>query len=161
MSVRKKIIGVTLTSVLAAATFYGNGEDFIKHHEGEVLTPYLDPVGIRTICSGHTGPGTQMKVATAEVCARLRKEDAAAAFQALDRNVKVPLTDERAMALLSFVFNFGETKFKSSTLLKKLNAGQTRQACDEFLRWINAGGKPLHGLVVRRADERSLCLVGL
>jgi lysozyme len=156
----KSAIGVTLAGILAVATYIGTGDDFVVHHEGEVRTTYLDPVGIPTICNGHTGAGVKLGTATAEICKELRGKDLAVAFEAIEKHVRVPLTNERGLALLSFVFNFGETKFRKSTLLRQLNAGNTRESCDEFLRWINAGGKPLHGLVIRRADERALCLIG-
>uniref|UniRef100_UPI00301DB766 lysozyme n=1 Tax=Serratia liquefaciens TaxID=614 RepID=UPI00301DB766 len=48
--------------------------------------------------------------------------------------------------------------FRTSTLLKKLNAGDNDGAAQEFGRWIHAGGKALPGLVRRREVERALFL---
>jgi lysozyme len=155
-------IGITLASIMGVATYYGTGDDFIKHHEGEVLHTYKDPVNIDTICSGHTGEGVKLQQATESICKELRGRDMAVAYAALERHVKVNLqTPERGLALVSFVFNVGEGNFARSTLLKKLNAGDTRGACNELMRWQFAGGKPLHGLAIRRADERALCLHGV
>ncbi|MCD9436513.1 lysozyme, partial [Klebsiella pneumoniae] len=46
----------------------------------------------------------------------------------------------------------------TSTLLKKLNAGDIKGAADEFLRWNKSGGKVLNGLTRRREAERALFL---
>jgi lysozyme len=72
--------------------------------------------------------------------------------------VHVPLTQNQFDALVSFVFNLGVGNFRTSTLLKKLNAGDNDGAAQEFGRWIHAGGKALPGLVRRREAERALFL---
>ncbi len=78
--------------------------------------------------------------------------------------VKVPLTINQGAALLSFVYNLNVAKLASSTLLKKLNAGLTIEAADQFLRWNKAREKPgaplkeLGGLTKRRKRERELFL---
>lgn len=76
--------------------------------------------------------------------------------QAVLKNVKVPLTDQQYSALTSFVYNVGPGNFQKSTLLKKINAGDFDGASTEFDRWIYAGGKPMEGLVRRRAAEKEL-----
>lgn len=134
---------------------------FIIGHEGERRTAYVDPVGVVTVCAGHTRTARLGQRLTEEQCRLLFEEDFKEAFAAVERHVRVPLTPERAVALSSFVFNLGETQFRNSTLVRRLNAGDTKGACDEFMRWIYAGGKVLHGLTIRRADERALCLQGI
>ena len=57
-------------------------------------------------------------------------------------------------ALVCFAYNVGTGNLASSTLLKKLKAGQP--CSDEFLRWNKAGGKELAGLTKRRQDEKAL-----
>nr|MBJ6969775.1 glycoside hydrolase family protein [Vibrio cholerae] len=47
--------------------------------------------------------------------------------------------------------------FSRSTLLKKLNAGEMTQACDELKRWVYAGGKKWKGLMNRREIEEEVC----
>lgn len=71
------------------------------------------------------------------------------------------MPETRRAALASFVYNVGEGQFSRSTLLRKLNAGDAREACAELSRWVYAGGRVLTGLVKRRAAERELCEVGL
>jgi lysozyme len=63
-------------------------------------------------------------------------------------------------ALVSFTYNVGAGAFRTSTLLKKLNAGDTVGACNQLPRWNKAGGKVLPGLTRRRAAEQALCLKG-
>lgn len=45
-----------------------------------------------------------------------------------------------------------------STLLRKLNAGDTASAAEQFSRWVHASGKVLSGLVKGRAAERAMFL---
>ena len=61
-------------------------------------------------------------------------------------------------ALASFCFNVGLGAFEKSTMFSRLKAGDLHGAATQFARWVNAGGKPLPGLVKRRAAERDLFL---
>jgi lysozyme len=70
--------------------------------------------------------------------------------------VKVTLNQNEFDALVSFVFNVGESAFRDSTLLRKLNSGARMQATNEFHRWTYAGGKYYNGLANRRASESIL-----
>lgn len=70
------------------------------------------------------------------------------------RLVKVPVDQLEYDALVDFEYNTGA--LGKSTLLKKLNAGDYDGACAEFDKWVNANGKRLAGLVVRRDKEQAL-----
>ena len=72
------------------------------------------------------------------------------------RLVKVPLNENQFGALVSFTYNLGAGNLASSTLLRKLNAGDYTGAAGEFPKWVKAGGKTLNGLVRRRAAEQAL-----
>ncbi|WP_173506474.1 lysozyme, partial [Marinobacterium sp. xm-m-383] len=76
----------------------------------------------------------------------------------------VPLTQPQYDALASFIFNLGGANFRTSTLLRKLNAYDYVGAADEFLRWNKQrqGGQMvvLRGLTKRREEERALFLEG-
>ncbi|WP_106418708.1 lysozyme [Salinicola tamaricis] len=138
----------------------------VKHYEGTELQAYPDPVGIPTICTGHTGAEVALgQTLTPADCEALLAGDLGAAFDAIDRyvapEINATLPPTRRAALASFIFNVGEGAFRDSTLLARLNAGDTRAACDELARWVYAGGRRLPGLVKRRAAERELCLAGL
>ena len=139
------------------------GIALIKAHEGLRLQAYQDPVGVWTIGYGHTtaaGPPKVergMKITDAGADAILRQD--LAKFEGyVSSAVKVPLNQNEFDALVSFTFNLGPGNLRSSTLLKKLNAGDRAGAADEFLKWTKAGGKTLPGLVKRREAERALFL---
>lgn len=140
-----------LVSVLSAAAF-------IVPFEGLETEPYLDAVGIPTNCGGNTQNVDMTKTMTHEECMALLVEDTKLAQDCVITNSVVPMTENEVKAYTSFVFNVGCGNFKSSTLLKKLNAGDHEGACDELPRWIYAKGKKLNGLVRRRAKEREVCL---
>lgn len=129
--------------------------------EGLRRVAYMDPVGIPTACFGETkGIKMGMKFTMAE-CESMLMDSLELANKAVNHCVRVPLTDTRRAALVSFTYNIGGTAFCGSTLVKKLNAGDTVGACDQLLRWDRAKGIRLPGLTKRRAAERDLCMRGL
>lgn len=130
--------------------------DLIKHFEGCYLTAYLCPADVWTIGYGHTKTAKQGMVITQEEADRLLEQDVAWVKAAVIGAVKVPLTANQTSALYSFVFNVGAGAFRSSTLLRKLNAGDYVGARGQFRRWNKAKGKVLRGLTRRRAAEAKL-----
>lgn len=110
---------------------------------------------------GHTGADVRygMTVTREQAVAWLR-QDVASAEATVKRLVRVALNQEEYDALVDLVFNIGSGNFNSSTLLRKLNAGDTEGAIAEFARWNKAGGVVLAGLVKRREAERVLFLLG-
>lgn len=151
----RRLVAASFTATLCVASAV------VTNFEGLRSNTYLDPVGIPTICYGHTSTAVIGQVRSAGECQALLNADLTVAINAVDSLVKVPLPVERRAALVSFVYNVGAGKFASSTLLRKLNAGDVIGACSELDRWVNAGGVKLSGLVARRAEERQLCEVGL
>ena len=139
------------------------GIALIKEFEGCKLTAYLDSVGVWTIGYGWTQPvdgkpiraGMTIKQETAE---RLLKTGLVSYESDVSRLVKVGLTQGQFDALVSFTYNLGARSLSTSTLLRKLNAGDYAGAADEFLRWNKAGGKVLNGLTRQREAERALFL---
>ncbi len=53
----------------------------------------------------------------------------------MDKSVKAKLTDNQRFALISFVFNEGEPKFRTSTLLRLLNEGDYASVPAQLRRW--------------------------
>ncbi|MGR6496952.1 lysozyme [Pseudomonas fulva] len=151
----KRIAGYTLAATLSIATAV------VSTFEGLRTETYLDPIGIPTICYGHTATARLGDRRTPEQCKEQLSKDLLIAIEDVESRVRVPLTVERRAALVSFVYNVGGTRFGNSTLLRKLNAGDSRGACAELSKWVYAGGARLNGLVSRRAEERALCEVGL
>ena len=84
------------------------------------------------------------------------KRDLAQYERAVTDAVRVKLTENQFGALVSFTYNLGPGNLRSSTLLRKLNAGDYAGAAGEFGKWVKAGGRTLNGLVRRRAAERAL-----
>lgn len=146
-SIKGRVAAVVLSLSLA-------GAGAIVAHEGMRKVAYVDPVGVVTVCAGHTATAKLGQVKSEAECAELLKGDVKHAEKAVKRLVTVPLTQEQYDALVSFTFNVGETALARSTLLKKVNAFDCWGAGAEFMRWTQAGGKELPGLVVRRASER-------
>lgn len=135
----------------------------IKAHEGLRLQAYPDPASGGepwTIGWGHTGGVKRGDIITIEQAEKLLAEDIAEAQAGIRALVKVPLTDGQLWALTSFVFNLGAGALRKSTLLKRLNAGDYAGAAGQFGLWINAAGKPMPGLVRRRAEEKAMFLSG-
>ena len=132
--------------------------DHIRRWEGLRLAAYRDPGGVLTIGYGHTGDVEAGQRITLDQAEHFLNEDLRTAQDAVERLVKVPLTDRQYSALVSFVFNVGEGQFAESTLLRKLNAGDYSGAADEFLRWTRSGSVELPGLVERRRLEREIFL---
>jgi len=126
--------------------------------EGYRQVDYVDPVGIPTACFGHTETASVGAQRDLIGCENLLLADVRTRQEMVLRNTTVPLNDNQLAALTSFVYNVGEQNYKSSTLLRKLNAGDYVGACQELPRWVYAKGIKLGGLVKRRAEEMMLCL---
>ncbi len=128
----------------------------IKEHEGLFLTAYTCPSGKATIGWGHTAHvNLGMRISMNEAESFLR-EDVALVEAGLIKLLTVPVTQGQFDALCSFAFNLGLGNFAKSTLLKRLNTGDTASAAAEFDKWVFAGGKRLAGLIERRKAERVL-----
>lgn len=139
--------------------------DMIKKHEALRLEAYLPTAhDVWTIGWGHTSTARQGMTITKAQAEQLLREDLAWVRDVLDKEVKVPLTQPQYDALASFVFNLGGANFRSSTLLKRLNAKDYVGAANELLRWDKQrqNGKmvTLKGLTKRRREERELFLQG-
>jgi len=148
-------------------TLSAAGENLIKHFENcmkrigpDRYQAYRCPAGVLTIGWGHTS-GDRRKFSSATIwsmadCDDAFREDMKEYEAAVQRLVKVPLTQYQYDAMVSFVYNCGAGNLQKSTLLKKLNAGDYDGAAVEFHKWNKGGGKKLDGLVRRRASEALL-----
>ena len=133
--------------------------DIIKESEGLRLTAYMPTANdVPTIGYGHTHGVRMGQTITKAQAEQFLKEDVSWAEAAVNKQVKVSLNQNQFDALVSFVFNIGETTFAKSTLLRKLNAGDYNGAANEFPRWNKQAGVVLRGLVKRREREKQLFL---
>jgi lysozyme len=153
---RAAVAGVA--AVLAAS---GLAVPLIAKWEGVEERGYLDPVKIPTACVGHTATAVVGKIYSPRACMDLLARDTIDHGLKIDPCIKVPISTETRAALTSFAFNVGAQAFCTSTLARKLNAGDLRGACAELSKWVYAGGKKLPGLVRRREEERAYCERGL
>ena len=140
------------------------GKDFIKSFEGLRLKAYWDKDGkVWTIGWGHTKGVKQGMVITKAQAEQFLADDLAP----IERHLTADLGEDGVLqcqfdALCSWIFNLrdGIRQYNTSTLRRKLKAGDYKGAADEFPRWCHSGGKVLPGLVTRRAAERKMFLQG-
>jgi lysozyme len=133
-----------------------------KESESLQLKAYADPGtggAPWTIGYGHTGPHIEEGMTISqEEADHLLLLDVQESVDAVNKLVTVPITQDQFDALVDFTFNVGAENFEKSTLLIKLNKGDTQGAADEFPRWNRAAGHVLGGLIRRRGAERTLFL---
>lgn len=139
------------------------GIDLIKSFESWFAKPYLDPVGVPTI-----GWGTIMYPSGKRVTMKdpaITREQGEEYFRwevkqketAVSSLVKSRINQNQFDALVSFTYNLGVGNLAKSTLLKKVNRDPKDETIRaEFAKWKNADGKPLKGLIRRRAAEADL-----
>lgn len=139
----------------------------VKQSERLMLTAYFDVAGVPTIGWGHIAGVTAADVRRGRTITEAQalaffEADLDIAEQAVRRLVKVDLNQYQFDALVDFVFNLGEGNFASSTLLKKLNAGDYLAVPGQLMRWTKARDpktgklRELRGLVIRRQWEADL-----
>ena len=133
---------------------------YITKEEGFKNKAYKDSKGLLTIGVGHLIKADEEHLKTATLTDQevkdLLKSDLKWCSEAVENAVKVPLTQAQYDALYSLCFNIGETNFKKSTVVRKLNEGDYQAAADAILMW----NKPAV-LENRRKRERTLFLSGL
>jgi lysozyme len=135
-----------------------DGMDLLKKSEGFRNRVYLDVAGFPTIGYGHRllHPESFPNGIDELQAASLLAGDVRDAEQAVQRLVKVPLTQGQFDALVDFCFNLGAGRLASSTLLKCLNAGRFDDAAEQLLLWDHAGGQVVAALKDRREAELEL-----
>lgn len=130
--------------------------------EGFRTNAYQDSAKIWTIGYGSIKvkgvPVKQGDTITVEEAMEQKLEDLKWVEKAIERHVKVPLEQHQYDALVCLIYNIGEPNFRTSTLLRKLNAGKYLEAAEEFLKWNRAGGRFIQGLMNRRQKERLMFL---
>ncbi len=134
----------------------------IDHDEGFVPHAYWDALGrVWTIGSGLTrlngAPVTMhtLPITEAQNDAAVASELAATATL-IGRVVQVALSPCEWAALANFAFNVGGHAFSTSTMLRKLNAGDKAGAGAQFLVWVLCDGKVVEGLRNRRIRTEAL-----
>lgn len=146
------------------------GIALIKSFEGLRLNAYKDVAGVWTIGYGSTRYANGTAVKQGDKLVNKAEADTlflntlSAYITAIHKGVRVQLTQHQFDALVSFVYNVGTGVVTTSTLFKKLNAGDYHGAADQFPLWNkitdpHTGKKVTCGtLTKRREQERALFL---
>jgi len=147
------------------------GHATLETLEGRRSKVYADSGGYQSIGVGHllttmekaSGAiriqGTPVRYAvglTGVQIDALLAQDLSFAQRAVNNLVRVPLTQHQYDALVSFVFNIGAPKFGTSTLLRRLNAGNYAEVPVQMARWRCSDGKVDQVLIDRRTKESAL-----
>lgn len=133
---------------------------YITEEEGYRNKAYKDSKGLWTIGVGHLIKADEQHLITATLTDQevedLLRSDLRWCSEAVESSVKVPLNQGQFDALYSLCFNIGETAFKKSTVVKRLNDNDLEGAADAILMW----NKPAV-LEKRRKRERDMFLAGI
>lgn len=133
------------------------GIDLLKQLEGCELSTYFCSGGILSVGYGSTGSHVKNgMVITEQEAEDLLKKDLERFEEAVNRLVKVKITQGQYDSLVIFSFNIGIGAFANSTLLKLLNRGLHHDAGRELSRWSKVNGLSLAGLRNRRRSELTL-----
>jgi len=140
----------------------------IKQFEGFRAAPYKDSAGIPTIGYGTILYPNGKAVTMADASLTDDKATTILAYQmglkaaAVAPMLQKTATLHQAAAVLCLTYNIGTAAFRSSSVLKKFNAGDIPGAADAFLMWDKATVDGQHvvieGLHNRRVAERKVFL---
>jgi len=141
--------------------------ELIITFEGFRARPYLCPARVPTIGYGSTrhGDGVPVKLTDppiSEHAARALLE----AYVVRDAAKIVSICpllardSTRFASVISWVYNLGLTRFKSSTFRRKVRGEDWAAAAFECRKWVFESGKKSRGLILRREIEARLLLSG-
>ena len=138
--------------------------ELCRRFEGFSSKPYICPAGYATI-----GYGTVYKPGGEKVTMQDMPISQALAEEWLIyelRHTYAPgvirlcpasVANERLFnALVDFTYNLGVGRLQTSTLRRKVNAGDLSGVKEQLMLWVRGGGRVLPGLVKRRAAEAAL-----
>lgn len=136
----------------------------IQQYESYHQKPYWDykqwSVGYGTKASGPNDSVANKAEAVDRQLTEMKKYE-----RAIQRNIKVPLSQNQYDALVSFVYNVGPGGVTNSGVSKALNNGDYQGAADHMMDWnkVTEKGKKVFskGLNNRRSSERKLFMQGM
>jgi len=144
--------------------------ELCKLFEGFRAKPYLCPAGIPTIGYGSTYYADGRKVSMSDppitepeakklLVHELKETYAQGVIRLCPQLYSKSLAENqwgRFNALVDFCYNLGVGRLQTSTLRRKVNAGDWEGAKEQLLLWNKAGGRILPGLDKRRKAEIAL-----
>lgn len=156
-TVHKAALGGAAAITMAAS--------FIMPWEGLWTTAKVDRIGTGhpiTWCYGETVGGAKVgDKFTPQQCADMLVKRLPRYNEEISQCINVPISDTMRAAFISGAYNFGSGLFCHSSIVRRLNAGDYRGACDALLAFDRAGGVEVRGLKRRREAERNLCIEGI
>jgi len=138
--------------------------DLIAEFEGFRASVYTDPTGNPTVGYGHLCQKSKcsevkysIPLSTADG-KKLLADDMGKFEKCITKMVKATLNLNQYGALVSWAFNMGCGAAEDSSLVKRLNKGESVNTVlsDELPKWVHGGGEVLPGLVRRRNAEIAL-----
>jgi lysozyme len=138
--------------------------DICRHFEGFRSKPYICPAGYPTIGYGtvYKPDGTKVSMddppisreqANEWLISELRQNYGAGVLRHTPNLINHPRV---LAAAIDFAYNLGVSRYRASTLRKRLSAEDWDDAKVQLMRWTKAGGRVLPGLVRRRQAEAQL-----
>lgn len=151
-------------AAVATSAFLAAAVPFISGWEGVKTTAYWDRLGqVWTVCAGETRGVRPGDTYTLQECHDMLGKGILEFDAALTRCApSLPTLPTGArVAFVSWSYNVGTGAACKSTLVRLLNAGDVKAACEQLPRWNRAGGQVVRGLTNRRIAERDLCLAAV
>jgi len=143
-------------------TWFQPARKIVAEFEGCELKPYFCPAGIATQGFGRTGPTIKIDgpAITQEQADQWLAEDLQRFADGVHRLIPASAQwgANQQAAVISWAYNVGLGAVETSTLRKRINAGEAAHVVvrEELPRWNKGGGKVLAGLERRRAAEVAL-----
>lgn len=164
---RGLIVGGILTAALASGQWA-----YTSAWEGYENCVYLDSGGYPTAGVGHMDPSLELGTcySDAQIEAWFWQDIEWKVDRPLSRCItNQNLSENTVMAVRDWTFNVGAGAACGSTLVRLLNAGKVKEACEQLPRWVFVKGFIVRGLENRRwrglpgmpPSNRALCLSGV
>ncbi|MCW7609115.1 lysozyme [Serratia bockelmannii] len=151
------IIGLVLSSGEVKTS--QAGLELIGNAEGCRRDPYKCPADVWTDGIGNThGVNPSVRKTEQQIAADWQKNILTAERCVTNYAAGDKLQQGAFDAAVSITFNAGCETMQKSTMFRLFRQGDVAAACEQFPRWVYAGGVKLNGLVIRRDKERALCL---
>ncbi|MPW44727.1 lysozyme [Acinetobacter guerrae] len=165
MSSKTKLI---VTSLAASAVFFVS----LIHYEGYSPTPYKDTGGVATIGIGSTQyeNGTKVKMTDKPIDQKRAIEISKAHISKDEITFRkslqgVKLSQAEYDLYLDFMYNFGQSNWRSSSMLSNLESGQYVAACKSLLKWkyvakrdCSIRSNDCYGVWTRQVDRYQKCM---
>lgn len=130
--------------------------------EGCDLTAKTDKIGTGhplTWCHGETiGNAYVGEKFTKAQCDAMLKARLPTYWDEIEPCIHVETSDNEKIAYTSTAYNIGSGAFCKSAMVRDLNKGNHKSACNALMLYTHANGRFVQGLANRRAAERRICL---